>query len=48
MSSENKFGKLLFQMIAGHSPRTERELRVAKSLNETARKTLKGEEEEDE
>lgn len=40
MSKQDKFGKVLFQMIAGHKPRTEKELDTAKSINELARVEL--------
>lgn len=46
MKDNDKFGKVLFQMIAGQRPRSERELEIAHRLNETAEKILREEEDE--
>lgn len=40
MNDQYKFGKVLFQMISGRRPRTERDMESVREINEMARVEL--------
>ena len=40
MSDQYKFGKVMFQMIAGRKPRSERDMNSVREINEMARVEL--------